>query len=152
MRNTAPTVECQICKRHYAPANVMPAAVLREAIVAEIRKTHPDWQGDGYICRDDLNRFRNAYIQSMIEAEKGELSSLDRDVLESMIEHDTLSVVSQSTQPDHAPVWTVEFADPVITTRYRVDGRSREIIDAVTRQRRSGLTFRLARAAIARGR
>ncbi len=91
MRSAAATIECQICKRHYAPANVMPAAVLREAIVAEIRKTHPDWQGDGYICRDDLNRFRNAYIQSMIEAEKGELSSLDRDVLESMIQHDTLS-------------------------------------------------------------
>ena len=67
------------------------------------------------------------------------------------IEHDTLSVVSQSTQPDHAPVWTIEFADPVITTRYRVDARSREIIDAVTRQRKSGLTFRLARADTASG-
>ncbi|HEX6809757.1 MAG TPA: hypothetical protein VF118_17350 [Gemmatimonadaceae bacterium] len=61
------------------------------------------------------------------------------------LEHDTLSVLSRTTQDDGAPLWTIEFADPVITTRYRVDGRSREVLDAVTRQRRSGLTFWLAR-------
>jgi uncharacterized membrane protein len=51
----------------------------------------PDWSAEGYICAADLNRFRMQYIENLLESEKGELSALDREVLESLKLHDTLT-------------------------------------------------------------
>lgn len=51
------------------------------------------------------------------------------------LERDTLSVESGS--PTRA-TWVIRFADPVITTRYVVDARTRHIVDAVTTNRKSG--------------
>jgi hypothetical protein len=63
------------------------------------------------------------------------------------VEHDTLRVVSRSMSDDGRPVWTIDFADPVITTRYRIEANARVLVDAETRQRKSGVTFRLVREA-----
>jgi hypothetical protein len=63
------------------------------------------------------------------------------------VEYDTLRVVSRSMSDDGRLVWTVDFADPVITTRYRVEANARVLVDAETRQRKSGVTFRLVRDA-----
>jgi len=70
---------------------MMPATLVRNAIVEQIHKEIPEWQPDGYICATDLNRFRTRYVQGLLESEKGELSSLDHEVLESLKQHETLS-------------------------------------------------------------
>jgi len=69
-----------------------PLAVVRSNVMKEIRKEAPEVDLNGYICQDDLNRVRNAYVQSLIEAETGDLTTLEQDVIESLIEHETLSV------------------------------------------------------------
>jgi len=70
---------------------MMPAALVRSVIVEQIKKEYPDWKPDGYICNADLNRFRSTYLQNLLEAEKGELSALDREVIESLKRHETLA-------------------------------------------------------------
>jgi len=40
---------------------------------------------------DDLNRFRNQYVLSLIEEEKGELSYLEKEVLDSITKHEILA-------------------------------------------------------------
>ena len=40
---------------------------------------------------DDLNRFRNQYVLSLIEDEKGELSYLEKEVLDSITKHEILA-------------------------------------------------------------
>ena len=45
----------------------------------------------GYICIADLNHFRGNYIQGLLEDEKGELTALDHEVLESLERHETLT-------------------------------------------------------------
>ncbi len=70
---------------------VMPSALVRSAVAEQIRATYPDWKREGYICLSDLNRFRMQYIQSLLESEKGELTTLDHEVLESLQRHETLS-------------------------------------------------------------
>ena len=40
---------------------------------------------------DDLNRFRNQYVLSLIEEEKGELSYLEKEVLDSIAKHEILA-------------------------------------------------------------
>ncbi len=38
-----------------------------------------------------MNRFRSNYIQGLLESEKGELSTLDQEVLDSLKRHETLA-------------------------------------------------------------
>ena len=70
---------------------LLPAAFVRAPIVEEIKKQHSDWKLEGYICQADLNRFRFEYIQDLLESEKGELTSLDHDVLESLKRQEILA-------------------------------------------------------------
>ena len=70
---------------------MMPAALVRSALTEQIKDANPDWKPEGYICLSDLNQFRMKYIQNLLESEKGELTILDREVLESLQRHDTLS-------------------------------------------------------------
>ena len=89
---------CQICGKTKHASEMIPAALVREAIVAEILPGHPDWSPDGYICRTDLNRFRSAHIESLLEQEKGELSAIERDVVDSLRQHE---LVSADTTDDY---------------------------------------------------
>jgi len=69
----------------------MPAALVRNAVAEQIKISNPDWKPEGYICLSDLNQFRMQYIQNLLESEKGELTALDHEVLESLQRHETLS-------------------------------------------------------------
>jgi uncharacterized membrane protein len=89
--HTDPPLTCQICGRSKPRATLLPAAVIRPSIVQHIMQAFPDWSPAGFICLDDLNRFRGAYVQSMLQEEKGELSSLERSVLESLASHEILA-------------------------------------------------------------
>lgn len=82
---------CRICGKTKAQSMMMPAALIRNAITDQIRKEHQDWSAEGYICIADLNRFRMQYIQNLLESEKGELTSLDHEVIESLKQHETLA-------------------------------------------------------------
>jgi uncharacterized membrane protein len=85
------TVLCQICGKPKKLSEVRPAALVRESLVEIIKKTHPDWSPDGYICIPDLNRFRDEYVKEVLARGKGEVSSLEKDVMKSLQEHEILS-------------------------------------------------------------
>jgi len=69
----------------------MPAELVRPAVAELIRKEHPDWSHGSYICLEDLNHFRTAYVEDMLETERGELSSLEEQVLRSLKEQEVLT-------------------------------------------------------------
>ncbi len=83
--------QCQICKQGKKQTEVIPGNLVRDPIVARIRQTFPDWSPDGYICLTDLNRFRAEYVQSVIEEDKGQLTTLETQVVESLKEHDLIT-------------------------------------------------------------
>ena len=85
------TVECQICHQSVARRLATPAAIIRPAVVELIRKSHPEWSDDGYLCFDDLNHFRGAYVEDVLREEKGELSDLEQEVIRSFREHELLA-------------------------------------------------------------
>jgi len=70
---------------------MIPASTLRPSILAEIVKEQPDFSASGYICTDDLNHFRFKYVEDIMRSEKGELSELDQEVLQSLQRHELLS-------------------------------------------------------------
>ncbi len=84
-------VTCQICRKKTRLSEALPGAVVRGIIADRIKKDYPDWSSDGFICIPDLNRFRAEYVQDVIESDKGELSALEAQVVESLRQQELLS-------------------------------------------------------------
>jgi len=82
---------CQICGKGRSKARLVAAALVSAPVTETIRREHPAWSPDGYICPADLNRFRGRYIQALLETEKGELTSLEQQVLDSLARQETLA-------------------------------------------------------------
>ena len=84
-------IVCQVCKKHKRRSEVVPAELIREPLVQMIRKDHPDWSSHGVICLDDLNAYRAGYVKSVLETEKGELSALEEQVMDSLRQQELVS-------------------------------------------------------------
>ena len=84
---------CQLCGRGRGKgqSRLVSAALVSAPVAEAIRREHPDWSSDGLVCQADLNRYRISYIQGLLEDEKGELSSLEQQVLDSLAKQETLS-------------------------------------------------------------
>lgn len=82
---------CQICGKKNHTEDLIMAHLVRPVVVNIIKRSYPEWSEDGFICADDLNRFRYEYVRSLVEDEKGELSDLEKEVLESISKHEILS-------------------------------------------------------------
>lgn len=92
MKETAPAkVICQICKKPKSPREGMPAELIRPSLLEFIKKRTPDWDGQGFICLEDLGEFRKEYVKEVLQEEIGELSALDHEVIESLQQHEILS-------------------------------------------------------------
>jgi uncharacterized membrane protein len=85
------TLICQICKKQKKPSEIIPAELVSQPVSDTIKKNYPDWTNDGYICLSDLNHFRALHVKNVLETEKGELSSLENQVMKSLEEHEILS-------------------------------------------------------------
>jgi uncharacterized membrane protein len=90
-RRQQKTLICQICGKHKKPSEVIPAELIREPLVAVIRKTHPNWSSSGFICISDLNHFRAKYVEDIIQRDKGEVSELEKQVVTSLEKEALLS-------------------------------------------------------------
>ena len=89
--NRKHTVVCQICNEHKSLREVLPAELVRSSLVQTIVKEHPDWSPNGYICLTDLNHYRSKHVEEELEIEKGELTSLQSEVVKSLREHEILT-------------------------------------------------------------
>lgn len=68
---------------------------LREAIFEFIKKEHPAFCKSDKISLTELNHYRRLYLSSLIEQEKGEIATIDSDVLEAIR---TNSILSENIQ------------------------------------------------------
>lgn len=60
-------------------------------LVDLIRKQIDRWDENGWICLDDLQKFQHEYVQALLEAEKGELTEFELEVLHGLKEHEILA-------------------------------------------------------------
>src|ERR1051325_11061104 len=84
-------VVCEICKQPKSPRSGTIGEVVRPSLSEYIKKKEPHWDTKGFICYDDLGRFRRDYVKEVLEEEIGELSALDQEVVESLQQHEILS-------------------------------------------------------------
>ena len=82
---------CAVCGKSFPARDVVAGALVREPIARLIAAERAEWSAERYICRPDLGRFRSQYVHALLESEKGELSSLEQEVLTSLQRHELLS-------------------------------------------------------------
>lgn len=82
---------CQVSNKTFLPHEVVKATTIREPIISLIKQQIPDFKADGYISSVELNKFRVQHIRQMVESEKGELSDLEKKVLDSIGNKEILS-------------------------------------------------------------
>jgi uncharacterized membrane protein len=75
---------CAICGKSFPASETVGGDAIRPQISNQIRSSRPDWTTADFICRADLAKFRMAYVQSLLESEKGELSTLEQEVVRSI--------------------------------------------------------------------
>jgi uncharacterized membrane protein len=83
---------CALCGKSFPSSEVIASALVREPVAELVRQEHAEWGPDSTICRADLARYRSRYVHTLLESEKGELTSLEQEVLRSLAEHQLLSM------------------------------------------------------------
>jgi len=79
---------CQICGSR---TRLHPASLIRPAIAELIARAKPGWDPHGWICENDVQHFRGDYVRSLLTDEQGEVNALEKEVLESLREHEILA-------------------------------------------------------------
>lgn len=69
---------------------MVPLSAIRPSIFSEIEKTNPGINPQGFICQADLTNFRSKHIQDLLISEKGEISDLEQEVIESLSTHELM--------------------------------------------------------------
>jgi uncharacterized membrane protein len=108
----APHGVCHVCGASFAQARLQPWLAVRSGVSALIDAEKPGWAEGGFICRNDLARFRRLYVEQMLEEERGELTALDREVIASL---ETGLILSRQTD-DTAPATLGERAADVVAS------------------------------------
>lgn len=82
---------CSVCGGHFPRRQLVAGEAVREGVAAEIRRDRPEWSGQDPVCLKDLSRYRAKYVQTLLRAERGELSALEHEVLDSMEKQQTVA-------------------------------------------------------------
>ena len=81
---------CAITQKELPRKQLIELGSLRPSLADRIREDHPDLQDDAHIAINEAERYRTLYVEEMLKLEHGELTELDRQVAESLADHDTI--------------------------------------------------------------
>ncbi|WP_018897480.1 DUF1003 domain-containing protein [Rhizobium sp. 2MFCol3.1] len=87
---------------------------LRPALAEFMRQKHPGLHSDDYINRKVVDDYRGQYIAELLRDERGELSNLEDEVVESLRSHDTLAENIEEDYEEHRSIGD-RVADVVAT-------------------------------------
>ena len=96
MSGPARSAVCTTCGKTLPAYQLIPGHLIRSGVADAIRREHPDWSSQCFICLPDLGKYRSQYVSSLLADEKGEVSTLEQEVLRSLREHDIPSVDIES--------------------------------------------------------
>lgn len=88
---------CCICEKSFPKRGVVSGELVCKDIVNQIKSAFPDWSSEHFICHADLASMGSRHVHSLLMAEKGELTSLEHKVLDSLSEHELLAANLEAT-------------------------------------------------------
>ena len=88
-RRPAPRRHCAICGEPVSEPVAF--GTIRPAVASQLEADHPQLTADDVICRHHLTDLRTRYVAQLLERERGEISELDRQVVESLAREETVA-------------------------------------------------------------
>ncbi|MFV0243426.1 MAG: DUF1003 domain-containing protein [Qingshengfaniella sp.] len=93
---------CHVCGKAFPLHALRPWVAVRPGVGRLIEAEHPGWQEGRFICEADLATARRAYVESLLEEERGELGVIERQVLDAMGSQQTVSQPIEETYSEGA--------------------------------------------------
>jgi uncharacterized membrane protein len=81
---------CAITGQSVARDQLIPAALVRPPLLDRIQADHPEIAADSLISRAVIAEYRSRLIENLLHEERGEITDLERDVVESLRRHETI--------------------------------------------------------------
>ena len=88
---------CHITGIEYDLDELIPADDVRESIIDEIRKDHPDFNEHSLISTTELFKYRQRQMEQLVKKEVGEITELEAQVLERLKSN---KFISDNLEPD----------------------------------------------------
>lgn len=80
-----------ISKKAIPKGEIVKGHEIREGIFLLIKSDFPNFDADSTISIDELNKYRRLYLTKLVEQEKGELATIDLDVMQAIRDNSILS-------------------------------------------------------------
>ncbi len=77
--------------RHFPTTEKVTAHAIRQELLELIRKEHPAFNNRCSLAITELNQYRHQYFEQLFQREIGELTELEKTVMEKMRDHETLT-------------------------------------------------------------
>ncbi len=110
---TQHTFLCPICQRRKPLSEGIQGELIHSPVVELIQKKYPDWSQHDFVCLPCVNRIRAEYIQDVLEVDKGELSTIEMEVVRSLREQELLLSKNINFEFDHQLTFGERIADKV---------------------------------------
>jgi len=82
---------CPVCHLERDAHEGKPIDLMNHPLDDMVRRDHPDLPGSTLVCLACRSRYRTEYVRDVIATDRGELSAIEADVLQSLAERDLLS-------------------------------------------------------------
>lgn len=82
---------CMMCDKSFDVGELIPGALVRDPVAELIRRDCSEWNEDSLICGNCMEKYRARYLSRLLENEKGRLSELEQEVLDSLKHHELVS-------------------------------------------------------------
>lgn len=105
---------CAVCGRGRNEVPLVPAAVIRPRLAERIAAQVAGWSGESFLCVDDLGRFRARYVEDLLREGVGEVTALERSVVDRIARHETLAT-DVDAEHDQALTFGERLSDRVST-------------------------------------
>jgi len=109
------TFTCAITGKTVTMETGMPCNALRPSLLKFIQKYHPNVSPDSWILRSELPALKASYVESALSEEVGEITDLEREVIESLKQNELISSRPADEQAKGSWSFGERLADRIAT-------------------------------------
>ncbi|CAN5295552.1 hypothetical protein BH09BAC1_BH09BAC1_12790 [soil metagenome] len=88
---------CEITGKTLPDRSLVPLSSLREPVLHLMRQDHPNLNIGGYVSQEVVNKYRYQQVAQMLQDENGEVSRLDKEVIDKL---SNMDLMSRNIEPD----------------------------------------------------
>lgn len=82
---------CQVCQQEFDKSDLYPLALLRNNVFTLAEQKYPEITKDGFVCFPDLRKLTALHFEQILLKERGALTELEEEVINSLGKQDLLS-------------------------------------------------------------